>query len=320
MAVTIDNLLSIPDLPDAAALSDSDLFHVNQANTDAKASLLALTVWMMDKAHPTGSLFLTGVKGLNPNTLFPGQTWVRAAGAGRQIRICADDESNFGTLAGSDTVSITAANLPSHTHSFSATTGGSGGHTPAGSISQGGAHTHSFSATTSGSGGHTPSGSANSNGAHTHGFSATTGSAGAHTHLISILMDGQNTPIYGRTAATMNAIYLGSAGWTKVTSAGYYTPQTQSTGAHTHGVSGTTGSGGAHTHSLTMNAVANHTHTVSGTTGGISATHNHTFTGTAVAAHTHTVSGTTGAAYSATVTALAVAGASVFYGCWRRSA
>lgn len=313
MAVSIDGLFSIPDLPAAVALAETDLFHVNQNAIDGKLSLLALTTYMMDKAHPVGEIFLSSLKGFNPNTRFPGQTWVRLSAAeGRQLRICAANETDLGTTGGADSLTITAANLPAHTHTVSGTTDAGGAHTPAGSIGNSGAHTHSVSGSTGAAGKHTPAGSIASNGAHTHTVSGSTGNAGgftpagsiasngAHTHTVSgsAASGGAHTHTISGTAASAGNHSHAQRAWQNGGGgSGWYIDRnvynisgnvnTQSytvdAGAHTHSVSGSAASGGAHTH------------TVSGTAASAGA-HSHTFTGTAVAAHSHSVSGTAASA------------------------
>ena len=66
-----------------------------------------------------------------------------------------------GATGGADSVTLSTSQIPSHSHSFSATTGGSG------------SHSHTYSGTTS----------AVSND-HTHNFSGTTSTIGDHTHSI----------------------------------------------------------------------------------------------------------------------------------------
>jgi len=140
-----------------------------------------------------------------------------------------------GEVGGSHTVTIATANLPSHTHAFSATTG-----------NQSQSHTHVVNITTS------------SDGAHTHGSGTlATGSAGAHNHEYN--MSG---------TITFDASSGGSR--PEARRANTNNQNTSTNGAHTHSISGSTGSAGAHTHTVsgnTGNESQNHTHNVSGTTG-----------------------------------------------------
>jgi len=133
-----------------------------------------------------------------------------------------------GATGGADSVTLSTSQIPSHSHSFSATTGGSG------------SHSHTYSGTT---------GSASND--HTHSFSGTTSTIGDHTHSIP---DGSG--IDGASAleagAVIGTVQSGAAGAHSHTFSGT-TSGISST--HTHIFSGTT------------SGVGDHTHSVSGTTG-----------------------------------------------------
>ena len=117
---------------------------------------------------------------------------------------------DIGGIGGANSLSLSEANLPSHTHSFSATTGSAGAHTH--SVTDPG-HSHGITvgnnadvdndvATTSGSGGTDSTNSATtgisigSAGAHTHSVSGTTGSVGSGTAI-------DNRPAYYALAFIM---------------------------------------------------------------------------------------------------------------------
>lgn len=172
---------------------------------------------------------------------------------------------------GSATTTLSAANLPSHTHSISvsgSTTAAdaSHSHSLSGSTANADAnHSHTFSATSAGQSNN-----------HTHPISsATTNSAGAHTHTV--------------LSGTANNAQ-GVSGTTDIGSAAFNT--TSSAGAHSHTVSGNTdGVSADHTHSVsgtTSTSGASHSHALSGTTAAASASHSHTysFTGTSGATGT----------------------------------
>ncbi|MEY0153931.1 phage tail protein [Providencia rettgeri] len=57
----------------------------------------------------------------NPNTLFPGTEW-QYIGENKTIRLAAESGANVLTTGGSDSITLTEAQLPAHNHSFSATT------------------------------------------------------------------------------------------------------------------------------------------------------------------------------------------------------
>ena len=75
----------------------------------------------LQAAYPVGSIYMSTVA-TNPGTLFGFGTWV-AYGAGR-MPISVDGTYTAGSTGGSATTTLATTNLPSHTHSFSATTGG----------------------------------------------------------------------------------------------------------------------------------------------------------------------------------------------------
>jgi len=72
-------------------------------------------------AYPIGSIYMSTVS-TNPGTLLGFGTWV-AYGQGR-MPISADGTYTAGSTGGSATTTLSTTNLPSHTHTFSATTGG----------------------------------------------------------------------------------------------------------------------------------------------------------------------------------------------------
>lgn len=84
---------------------------------------------IVNALFPIGSLYMS--IGVNPNTKFPGTTWVRQTGG---VLYMGANSAEEGTSTGSDTVTLTTSNLPRHRHSV----------TPTGSVSS--------TASTSGSG------------------------------------------------------------------------------------------------------------------------------------------------------------------------
>jgi len=144
-------------------------------------------------AYPVGAIFLSTVS-TNPSTLLGFGTWV-AYGTGRML-ISADATYTAGSTGGSATTTLITANLPSHTHSFSATTGsmsanathnhnllGSSYHYVAdGGQNQGGASSNPFTP------GSTTYGDVTStaNIDHTHSVSGTTGGTGSGTAATTI--------------------------------------------------------------------------------------------------------------------------------------
>ncbi|QBP33010.1 tail fiber protein [Enterobacteria phage CHB7] len=202
--------------------SAGDVGAYTKAETDAKISAAITNSTDLKKIYPVGIVtwFATNQ---NPNTTLPGLTWTYLnEGVGRTVRIGAANGSDVKTTGGADTVTLAVGNIPSHTHSFSATTS-------------------SFDYGTK---------TSNSTGAHTHGVSGTAASAGAHVHGMA-------------AHQTWNGEYTGYVGAGSKTN--YGNINTGSAGAHTHSVSGTAASAGAHTHTVGIGA---HSHTLSGNTGG----------------------------------------------------
>jgi len=105
---------------------------------------------------------------------------------------------DVGDTGGADSVTLAEANLPSHTHSFSATTGAAGAHTHAAVADAAGAHTHNIPVY------------GGSNGSFVSGETAdvffgnrATDSAGTHVHTVSMTpaIDHTHT-VSGTTEAT----------------------------------------------------------------------------------------------------------------------
>ena len=212
---------------------------------------------------PSGWYLCNGANG-TPNLL---DRFVIAAGSNYAV----------GATGGATTASLIEANLPSHTHSLSAS-----GTTSTVDVN----HTHSLSAS-----GTT---SAQSNG-HTHTYSGTTsGQSATHNHAASSNDSGHQHSMatpggQGSVNSGNNLVgqYTeGSQGPISLTRVGYASISTVIGSAsvdHSHTYSGTT-----------SDISANHTHTVSvsGTSGAMSANSTHS--------HTVTVTGTSGATGSGT--------------------
>ena len=196
----------------------SDIGAYTKAETDQKIAQAISDSTDLNKIYPVGIVTWFN-SNVNPNTALPGLTWTYLNnGVGRTIRIAAANGSDVATTGGSDSVTLAVGNLPSHTHSFSATTS-------------------SFDYGTK---------TSNSTGAHTHTVSGSTNNTGAHTHTVGGRYGGDS--IGGKQRVQVS-------GTNQVSS---------SAGAHSHTVSGTADSAGAHAHTVGIGA---HTHTVSGNTG-----------------------------------------------------
>ena len=146
----------------------------------------------LQAAYPVGSIYLSTVS-TNPNTLFGFGTWV-AYGQGR-MPISVDATYLAGTTGGSATTTLITANLPSHTHTFSATT-------DATDLS----HTHTY-----GSINNWGSGSANAFDARNNNNSFTTSGASVsmnHTHTLSGTTGGTGSGTAVTTISPYIAVYM----------------------------------------------------------------------------------------------------------------
>jgi microcystin-dependent protein len=168
-------------------------------------------------------------------------------------------DGDLGDVGGAETVTLTDAQMPSHTHTGStapagaqaATTTGAAGAVAAGTTGSGGGHSHT--GTTDTGGGHSHSGS--------------TSTAGAHVHN----QNYERLTLYGTGGALSAVTQL-------------FPPGTNS--------AGTTESGGEHSHTFTTNSVAGHTHglttdSVSSHAHSIPAIDDHSHTIPAVPDHSH---------------------------------
>ena len=100
----------------------SDIGAYTKAETDQKIAEAISDSTDLNKIYPVGIVTWFN-SNVNPNTALPGLTWTYLNnGVGRTIRIAAANGSDVATTGGSDSVTLAVGNLPSHTHSFSATT------------------------------------------------------------------------------------------------------------------------------------------------------------------------------------------------------
>lgn len=215
----------------------------------------------------TNSLRINTVKwyaaNIDPNSLFPGTSWTRLT-ADYSIRTAAADGSNVMTTAGSDNVTLSLANMPSHGHTGSITINNftfpsvSTSSYPGGTISTG---NFAYDATNT-----APYSFGSLSTQNNTAANVASTSNGAHTH---------NIPVSVQVAGTLNRV----AGTTPAASAVGVQETTQD-GAHTHTVTFP-----AHSHSFTL---PDHTHSLQFSQHAHQVTvppHNHTV---AVPAHGHT--------------------------------
>ena len=240
----------------------------------------------------------------------------------------------LGETGGAKAVTLTTAELPSHTHDEGSLAVSSvGDHTHgAGTLTTNstGSHTHGTGTlTTDSTGSHTHGAGtfvADTNGIHTHGpGTLKIDSVAGHTHSTGTLAtapDGDHshtTSVPTSLSKTFAQRRTGTPSASTLTQVNLDTPfptLTSSTdGSHSHTISGATASDGAHTHTVsgaldgdgahghnilgTSASDGAHSHTLSGATGNNGA-HSHTLSGATGSdgAHSHTLSGATGGAGS----------------------
>lgn len=201
----------------------SDIGAYTKAETDQKIAQAISDSTDLNKIYPVGIVTWFN-SNVDPNTALPGLTWTYLNnGVGRTIRIAAANGSDVATTGGSDSVTLAVGNLPSHTHSFSATTSSfdygtkgtntTGGHTHSGSgsTSANGDHSHYIEAWNgTGRGGDLMSSYAvsyrtggtytNAAGNHSHTFSFGTSGAGDHSHSVGI--GAHSHTVSGNTGGT----------------------------------------------------------------------------------------------------------------------
>ncbi|SFG64774.1 tail fiber protein [Methylobacterium gossipiicola] len=154
---------------------------------------------------------------------------------------------DLGNVGGSQTVTLTEAQLAPHGHGGS--TGNAGGHDHGGSVVASGQHSHGGG--TGAAGAHSHTGATSAAGAHSH--TGTTEVGGAHIHPIGY----NRVSIYqtGGSGVAVASIYPGV-----VNAGGATDSEGTSSGQHQHSL--TTSGVGDHAHSLTTDSVGDHAHSI----------------------------------------------------------
>ena len=182
---------------------------------------------LLNVIYPVGSIYMS-TNDVNPQSIFGG-SWEQIKD---RFLLSAGDSYKVGATGGEATHKLSTAEMPTHNHSYSGTTG-----------DQSAGHTHGFSATT---------GTVSSD----HGHSGTTNNDGSHDHDIyyrsGIFAAGK------LSKQTMGFENSNNGSTSSPTIPGGTHSHGFSTGGisanHTHGVSGTTGGASAgHTHNFSGN-------------------------------------------------------------------
>lgn len=238
-----------------AAEIETDPSKQNQLLTAIQA-LISEAVNAAKYVPEVGELFISS-KNIDPNTKYPGTTWTYL-GEGLNLRTGKADGSDVGTDIGADSVTLSADNLPAHTHSIGGSTGGS---------TDVSANTSSYdygSPATSQTDLGSPSTSSFDYG------SPATSTGGSHSHAQRAWVNGgggSNTYIdrntYANPGQEDNSSYTVAAGDHAHTVPIGAHSHTVGIGAHAHSVPI-----GAHSHTVT---VPGHSHTLPADTGSVGA-------------------------------------------------
>ena len=263
------------------ATSDGN-YYLTAEEVKAYMNSFVFTSAQMLKLYPVGSIYMS-VSSTNPANLFGG-TWV-ATGTGRVPVGVNTADSNFNTVektGGASTVTLTAAQMPSHTHTFtgSAVTSGNNSATPSATFTGTAAKTGNNSVTPTASFTGKAVNTGNQSVDHTHTWSVTSSAAGGHAHYLDTQTSAADQGGYGlpQSGTWENRVMVTSGG-----NQDYIV----GVGDHNHFISELTGNNSAsHYHTITPSGSvsvsnASHTHTV--TTAG-KVTLNNT-------SHTHSVTG-----------------------------
>ncbi|MTC47426.1 phage tail protein [Providencia sp. wls1922] len=165
----------------------------------------------------------------NPNTLFPNTKW-QYIGENKTIRLASSSGNNVLSTGGSDSVTLTEAQIPAHNHSFSATTNNTGGHThnrgtmeingQFAAVRRGGNQNNTlngaFTTRTNWNAGTSYGGGDDAGGLWTFqaskGWTGETSNNGAHTHTVS----GTTGNKGGGTSINITNAYIMLMGWYRI--------------------------------------------------------------------------------------------------------
>lgn len=176
---------------------------------------------------------------------------------------------NVGATGGAYTVTLTEAELPSHTHLVDGNTSSAGNHSHNGTTANNGAHNHN----TNNAGNHNHN--VSNNGGHNHGVLAAADNNGTNV-TYSIRANSRCVRGFGghNLSANTNVAYINANPTSNNINTTNHSAFLQNTGAHNHNLGNT----GAHTHNISNTG-----------------NHSHNFSTSNTGAHTHQVYFTSGA-------------------------
>ncbi|MEY1634353.1 phage baseplate protein [Morganella morganii] len=165
----------------------------------------------IDTIYPVG-VVIWFAQNKNPNSLFPGTKW-SYIGENKTIRLANSSGNNVLSSGGSDSITLTTAHLPAHSHSFSGSTSSFDYGTKTTNTT--GNHTHAWGSPMQKAGGsNQPVGSSGSSWSNTSaaGDHSHTVGIGAHTHTISGTTGNTGS---GSSVSVVNA-YIMLMGWYRI--------------------------------------------------------------------------------------------------------
>ena len=189
------------------------------------AAVTAAQINVLQKVFPVGSFYTSYNINTDPAQLLGFGTWTAVQG---RFLLSASSAYPAASTGGAATHAITVAELPSHSHTGSATSAGEHTHTT--TTASAGAHTH-------------PRGTMDITGYHGSEALISVGASGEHPYGGAFyISDGQGAHIIASVEGRAEQInFQASRSWTGSTS---------NSGAHTHTV--TVATNGAHTHTVTV--------------------------------------------------------------------
>lgn len=169
-----------------ATVDDMPLYHVLIDGTQIESvtkvfTEIASLATVADLIYPVGSIYMN-VTNLNPATVFGG-VWEEIQG---RFLLGRSASHQVGQQAGSETVTLTVAQMPAHTHTGPSHTHSTPNHTHTATCGSAGAHSHTVARKKVAATGTAKYAAQSGN---SHG----TSSAGAHTHTITIASGGGGT-------------------------------------------------------------------------------------------------------------------------------
>ena len=118
--ISLDYLTSLDPIA-AGSVGDADLTLINHQGKDFSMRISEVVKFMQNRLYAVDSIHWFRTK-VDPNALYPGQKWMRVNLPNRTIRLAATDGSDVMGTGGSDSVTLSAGQMPQHGHSVNINT------------------------------------------------------------------------------------------------------------------------------------------------------------------------------------------------------